>query len=322
MVTLKELEKKINVHDLKKNIIKYAPSAVAGIVAAKTIHDISKNQEFRNKLSILKQYIVKRAPISEKVVGEVFNKRYQIQKFFATDLVGTTGVAIDLLTKEKVLIKEIPVKNSAEINSELNVTKLRKNDYTLHFVTQKYFHNNLYIVYNYDSNYIVLNSANKFIAGVLAFNLLKGLDYLHSHNVAHNNINFKNVLVNSNSQIKYINFEASCYKMCNTDVTASDLHFLSPEKANRLQKMANGSFRYQYPFKLAKAGDVWALGVLIYTVITGGYPPENYNNIPISREPLLTTAIKMMEPDPSKRISTSTALREIKINKFQRLFTF
>lgn len=314
---------------LKKTGTKYLPHAAAGasavVLGSAAAHALSKNQYLRNKISIVKQYIVARSPISEKVIGDVFNKRYQINKHLVSDFVGATGIGIDKVTGDQVLIKEIPVKNVDEIKSELNVTKLKKYEFVLRCLAQKYFMNNLYIVYDYPKNTGLLYNSDKFVRGVVALNLMKGLEYLHNNNLAHNNINLKNILVDTNSNIKYINFEASCYKMCNVDATGTDIHYLPPEKIARLQQMANGDRRQSYPFKLAKAGDVWSLGAVIYTIFTGSFPPEDYNqikNISVGKDVFLVVAVKMMEPDPVKRMSISSALRDLKINKFQRLFSF
>ena len=96
-----------------------------------------------------------------------------------------------------------------------------------------------------------------------------GIQYLHSKKIAHRDIKLDNIMVNENYDVKIIDFGFSLFTTNNKKL---NLHCGTPS--------------YMAPELVAKKDylgqpvDVWALGVLLYKMLTGYYP---FNGIQLTR---------------------------------------
>ena len=88
-----------------------------------------------------------------------------------------------------------------------------------------------------------------------------GVQYLHTKKIAHRDIKLDNIMVNENYDVKIIDFGFSLFTTKNKKL---NLHCGTPS--------------YMAPELVAKKDylgspvDVWALGVLLYKMLTGYYP--------------------------------------------------
>ena len=110
--------------------------------------------------------------------------------------------------------------------------------------------------------------AEEFDVQKFAVSLFDGLDALHSMGIAHNQIRLQNISIDDSLDIRLGNF-GFCQKNSATGIetlSKQELNYLSPEiiQDRLTNEMAN---------------DVWCMGVMIYTLITGQFPFAHNNNI-------------------------------------------
>ena len=155
-------------------------------------------------------------------------------------------------------------------------------------------------------------------ARIIIIELVSVLDYLHNElEMIHRDIKLENVIVDTNGNAHLIDFG-----------------FMTPptEKKTFVTELC-GTPKYFCP-ELIKTNsvsypsDIWSLGVLLYTMVTGHFPfaantsKELYDQIchnevqfPQSIEPSLKDLIScMLEKDPSKRITLDEIMKHPWIN--------
>ncbi|XP_068328144.1 mitogen-activated protein kinase kinase 9-like [Pyrus communis] len=101
----------------------------------------------------------------------------------------------------------------------------------------------------------------------VAHQVLSGLNYLHTHNIAHRDIRPTNILVNSNMEVKITDFGISEIMSLTSDDACS-----SPV----------GTFSYRSPERFNKenccdiysgyASDIWSFSLTIMELYVGRYP--------------------------------------------------
>ncbi|EKX48300.1 hypothetical protein GUITHDRAFT_39878, partial [Guillardia theta CCMP2712] len=141
--------------------------------------------------------------------------------------------------------------------------------------------------------------------------IVTGIEYLHSHNIAHRDLKLSNLLLTSDKRIKISDFGLSI--VLNNDNKESETvcgtpNYMSPEVISRS------------PHGLAS--DVWSLGCLLYSMIVGCPPFERRSvketleriaqvdfSFPDFVSPLARDLIgKLIVKDPSKRLPLSLIL--------------
>ncbi|EAX98939.1 CAMK family protein kinase [Trichomonas vaginalis G3] len=93
--------------------------------------------------------------------------------------------------------------------------------------------------------------------------LIYGLDFLHVHDICHRDIKPENILLDENNNVKIADFGfARFLKSSAAETSCGSPHYAAPEviKAE--------------PYD-GKAADVWSLGVVFYTLLTGRRPFED-----------------------------------------------
>ncbi|CAD8166170.1 unnamed protein product [Paramecium octaurelia] len=104
-------------------------------------------------------------------------------------------------------------------------------------------------------------------AKLLFRQIVKAVDYCHSLNIVHRDIKLENILLKDNNEIKLIDFGFSV--LVNRDsklgVFCGTPSYMAPELVNKQDYFG-------------KPVDVWALGVLLYVLLTGHFPFKGSND--------------------------------------------
>ena len=88
-----------------------------------------------------------------------------------------------------------------------------------------------------------------------------GVQYLHSKKIVHRDLKLENIMINENLNVKIIDFGFSLFTLKNRKLS---LHCGTPS--------------YMAPELVAKEDylgqpvDIWALGILLFKMLTGAYP--------------------------------------------------
>jgi len=134
---------------------------------------------------------------------------------------------------------------------------------------------------------------------------------MHSTSICHRDLKLENILVSDRGRIKIIDFGFSIQTGSKLKVTCGTASYMSPELC---QKQEYSGF----------AADIWALGVVLFVMMTGTFPfkakteKELYSRI-ISGQFLVPPQLnfdckrlitKMLSVDPTKRPTASEVCRD------------
>lgn len=140
----------------------------------------------------------------------------------------------------------------------------------------------------------------------IAIGICHALDYIHSHGVVHRDLKPENIMVDANDNVKLIDFGIAAQagarrltfaKLSNVMGTPE---YISPEQV----KGKRGDGR----------SDIYALGVMLYEMLTGKEPFQGPNPFAIMNDRLLNNPTPPREIDPS----ISPQLQEITYRALER----
>jgi serine/threonine-protein kinase len=140
----------------------------------------------------------------------------------------------------------------------------------------------------------IMNEQKKFPqerAVKLTLQIAAALDYVHSHGVVHRDLKPENIMVDKADQIKLIDFGIAAnvgsrrLTFANFSQTMGTPDYISPEQV----KGKRGDAR----------SDIYALGVMLYEMLTGKVPFTGPNAFVIMNDRLLNNPVPPRELDPS-----------------------
>ena len=257
--------------------------------------------------------------INKEEVGYKIGK-YLIKKTIGRGSFGKVKLGIYLPNKEKVAIKILDKKRITEKDDLIRIKRefemLSKFDHPNIILIAEIFETKerYYSVMEYCENgelfnYIVKNRyLSEEEASFFFYQLICGLEYIHSLGIVHRDLKPENLLLTKNNLLKIIDFGLSHYHDANPDclleTPCGSPCYASPE-------MVSG-FRYD-GYKI----DIWSSGVILFAMLCGYLPFEHKNNKILFQKILECKVklpnhlsedskdliLKILVKDPNKRIS-------------------
>jgi len=89
--------------------------------------------------------------------------------------------------------------------------------------------------------------------------VVRGIQYCHGMNIAHRDLKMENILLDESDNIKIIDFGFATRSSMKTKAFCGTPSYMAPEIVERQD-------HYDLP------ADIWALGVLLYALLTGSFP--------------------------------------------------
>ena len=221
--------------------------------------------------------IMKKEEETEYTIGNYLIKRTLGQGTF-----GKVKLGIYLPNKEKVAVKILEKDRIIEKDDEIRVRRefdmLAKFNHPNVILVAEIFEssNSFYSVMEYCEggelfNYIVKNQKlGEEEAAFFYFQLINGLEYIHSLGIVHRDLKPENLLLTNEHLLKIIDFGLSNYFTNDADqkllmTPCGSPCYASPEMV--AGKKYNG-------FKI----DIWATGIVLYAMLCGYLPFEDKNN--------------------------------------------
>lgn len=155
----------------------------------------------------------------------------------------------------------------------------------------------------------VMNEQRKFAperALNIALQIAQALEYIHTHGVAHRDLKPENIMVDTNDRVKLIDFGIAAnvgskrLTFAKFTQTMGTPDYISPEQV----KGKRGDGR----------SDIYALGVMLYEMLTGKVPFTGSNAFTIMNDRLLNNPVPPREVDPT----ISPELQEIIYRAIER----
>ena len=264
---------------------------------------------------------------SKFINKEDFYKKYSTKETIGKGTFSIVKLGINLETKEKVAIKILEKKkiinkdDLERVEREIEILKNFKNLNIIkineifetesnHFFIMEYCENGELF------NYIVKNQRlDDKESSYFYYQLINGLEYIHSKNVVHRDLKPENLLLGKGNILKIIDFGLSNYfdgKNYLSTPCGSPC-YASPE-------MVSGNDYNGFCI------DIWSTGIILYAMICGYLPFEDSDNDVLFRKiskcqinypnAISKNAKSLMKkiivPDPQKRIK----IHEIKLHPF------
>ena len=207
-------------------------------------------------------------------IGEKLSGRYLL-----TDTVGQGGMANVFLAHDLILDRDVAVK-VLRYDFQDNKDAIRRFQREAMSASQL-LHHNIVEVYDVDEEdnqqYIVMEFVKgtdlktfilqnapislELVVSVMS-QILSGIDIAHKHRIIHRDIKPQNILITEQNEVKITDFgiaiALSDTSIKQTNTLLGSVHYLSPEQA----RGSNATTK----------SDIYALGVVLYELITGSVP--------------------------------------------------
>ena len=252
--------------------------------------------------------------------------KYLIKRTLGRGTFGKVKLGIYLPTKEKVAIKILEKSKIREKDDEIRVQREFE-------MLTKFNHINLILVAEIFESYDAFYTVMEYCEGGELFNyivkkrklseeessffyyqIIKGLEYIHSLNIVHRDLKPENLLLTRNHILKIIDFGLSNYFNNNQNnllvTPCGSPCYASPEMVSG--KKYNG-------FKI----DIWSTGIILYAMLCGYLPFEDKDNDLLFKKILeckldLPHHLSLLSKDLIKKILVTNPDKRISIKEIKK----
>jgi 5'-AMP-activated protein kinase catalytic alpha subunit len=252
--------------------------------------------------------------------------KYLIKRTLGRGTFGKVKLGIYLPTKEKVAIKILEKSKIREKDDEIRVQREFE-------MLTKFNHINLILVAEIFESYDAFYTVMEYCEGGELFNyivkkrklseeessffyyqIIKGLEYIHSLNIVHRDLKPENLLLTRNHILKIIDFGLSNYFNNNQNnllvTPCGSPCYASPEMVSG--KKYNG-------FKI----DIWSTGIILYAMLCGYLPFEDKDNDLLFKKILeckldLPHHLSLLSKDLIKKILVTNPDKRITIKEIKK----
>lgn len=197
--------------------------------------------------------------------------KYSIEDIIYEHKDRSMGVYIikSLSDKKKYILKLKPSK--AYSQHEYDIFKLLKDHINTYIIDcVDYVKNDRYYYFIYDyfpgktlSKYLKQHTLTEQNIKHIFLQIMLGVKYLHSLDIIHCDLKLENIMIDDCNNVKLIDFDLS--KICNSNYISSNIF-------GTLQYIAPESYDLNI---YSKKSDIWALGIILYLLITKKFPYKN-----------------------------------------------
>ena len=204
---------------------------------------------------------------------------YKIKKILGRGAFSIVKLAIDIKTGEKIAIKILEknkiktTRDFKRIEREIGMDKIMNHLNVAKIFEIKEDEEKYYIMMEYCEKGELFNlilekhKLSEEDSAYYYFQIINGLEYIHSNNIIHRDLKPENLLLTKNDILKIIDFGLSNYNASDNllSTPCGSPCYASPEMVSG--KKYNGI-----------TSDVWSTGIILYAMIYGYLPFENINN--------------------------------------------
>lgn len=259
--------------------------------------------------------------------GDVLEIPLKFKSYEVGEVLGRGSFAVVVKVKDFVKNEEFAAKvmrrpkdNTDEMRlmeRELRLGDTLSSPFLVNFIEVCYFEELIVVVMDLvngkDLFTLILEDPDKVAANwrTIFVQMCRGVQYLHKKGLAHRDLKPDNILVDTNFQVK----------LC-------DYGFLVETEGTEIRRSVCGTLFYIAPEMVRevpyceKVADVWALGVILYVIVTGCLPWESRDNDEIMQEiehgitklDMLATCqrdivAKCCDLNPERRVTVDELLR-------------
>jgi serine/threonine protein kinase len=239
---------------------------------------------------------------------------YTIDSLLGEGSYGQVYAAEETSTHTSYAVKILPRNLSTQSESEINILSALSHQSCIHLHEVLCDETACYLVTEHVSNGTLLQHMNHSTAFTeqgarqIFAQLFDGIRYLHEvHKIAHLDLKLENVMIDSNSQVKIIDFgQAQSFEALAR--IRGPVHCGSPPY--RAPEIVNGS-------RVTPNADIWSMGIILYALVTGSLPFFAANNSLLTARILFDKVVfpgdvspefrdlvsQMLEKESAKRIT-------------------
>ena len=254
---------------------------------------------------------------------------YEFIRILGKGSFATVRLAIHKSTGEKVAIKSYEKATPQvlrNVRNEIKVLEYLDHPNIVKLLNARQENNSVHLIMEYVTgssleNYIKTRNIDQVEAAKIFKQILNAVNYYHMAGVVHRDLKLTNILIDTARKIKIIDFGfATISNESQLKLYCGTTEFMAPEMVSKK------------PYCGHKV-DMWALGVILYVLLTKSYPfigrnereilrkialggLHNISKIPVDAMSLIK---RLLTNDPNARITAKEALNDawLGINKYQ-----